>query len=119
MNLDTFIDYCTSKKAVQETFPFDETTLALKVMGKIFAITDIDQEELRINLKCDPEWAVQLREQYAAIHPGYHMNKIHWITVRCQGGDITDELIYQLIDQSYELVVAKLKKSDRLHLDTL
>lgn len=77
MNIEKLRDYCLAKPAVSEDFPFDETTLVFKVVGKIFAFTDLEGE-LRINLKCDPERAISLREQYPAIMPGYHMNKKHW-----------------------------------------
>lgn len=107
-----FRDYCLAKKGVTEETPFDEVTLAFKVMGKIFAITSLDETDFSINLKCDPERALALREQYPAIAPGYHMNKKHWNTVQIDGTIAVKE-IKQLIDHSYELVVASLPKKVR------
>jgi predicted DNA-binding protein (MmcQ/YjbR family) len=94
-----------NKENVTEEFPFGEDTLVFKVKGKIFAITDIETFE-GINLKCDPEKATQLREQYDAVQPGYHMNKKHWNTVTMDGS-ISDKLVKEWIDHSYELVAGK------------
>ena len=110
--------YCISKKGVEETYPFDKFTLVYKVMGKMFALMSIDTPETepqRINLKCDPIHAEILRETYASVIPGYHMNKKHWNTVICDGEVPTDE-IYEMIDNSYDLVVKNLKKADKLKL---
>ena len=111
MNLELFRFYCLNKQRVTEEFPFGEDTLVFKVNGKIFAITDIGNFE-GINLKCDPEKAVQLREQFDAIQPGYHMNKKHWNTVTMDGS-ISDKLVKELIDHSYELVANKSSSSKR------
>jgi len=111
MNIEDFREYCLSKKGVTESFPFDETTLVFKVMGKMFSLTDT-HDDFSINLKCDPEKAIELREQYPAVIPGYHMNKKHWNTVNIDGS-ITDDLLYQWIDDSYELIVKKLPKAIR------
>lgn len=92
-----------------EEFPFGEDTLVFKVMGKIFALTDVELFE-SINLKCDPEKAVQLREEYPAVVPGYHMNKKHWNTVLMNEG-LADRAIGEWIDDSYDLVVASLNKA--------
>ena len=100
-----------------EEFPFDENTLVFKVMGKMFALTNLDSFE-SINLKCDPEDGVQLREQYSSVLPGYHMNKKHWITV-LMDGSIPDKLIQEWIEQSYRLVAASLTKSQKIDLDRL
>lgn len=108
MNIESFRDYCLGKPGVTEEFPFDEQTLVFKVAGKIFALADIE-EFVSCNLKCDPEKAVMLREQYSSIVPGYHMNKKHWNTVMTDGS-LSDQLIYQLIDHSYELVYGALPK---------
>lgn len=105
MNLESFRLYCLNKENVKEEFPFGEDTLVFKVNGKIFAITDIENFE-GINLKCDPEKAIQLREQFDAVQPGYHMNKKHWNTV-AMDGSISDKLVKELIDHSYELVASK------------
>ncbi len=118
MNIEAFRDYCLSKKAVEETFPFDEVTLVFKVMGKVFAITGLDNEEFSVNLKCDPEYAIELREEYEDIQPGFHMSKKHWNTVHFENG-LRDDLLIKLIDHSYDLVVAKLKKADREFLKNL
>ncbi|NJN25924.1 MAG: MmcQ/YjbR family DNA-binding protein [Cyclobacteriaceae bacterium] len=114
MNIESFRDYCLSKKGVSESFPFGENTLVFKVMDKLFALADIEQFE-SINLKCDPMRAMELRAQFPAIVPGYHMNKQHWNTV-VMNGSLSDTLVYELIDHSYELVVAKLPKASRTFL---
>ena len=106
MNIESFRDFCLSNKGVTEEFPFDELTLVYKVMGKIFVLTDVDNFK-SINLKCDPERAMELREKYHAILPGYHMNKKHWNTVEIDGS-ISDAFLEELIMHSYELVVEKL-----------
>jgi predicted DNA-binding protein (MmcQ/YjbR family) len=107
MNIEEFREYCITKPGVSEEFPFDENTLVFKVMGKMFALTDL-AEEFSLNLKCDPERAIELRDQYPAIQPGYHMNKNHWNTVRMDSS-ISEKLILELIDHSYQLVVDKSK----------
>lgn len=112
MHIEAFRAYCLAKKGVEETFPFDETTLVFKVMGKIFAITGLEHEDFRVNLKCDPQRAVELREQYPQIIPGWHSNKRHWNTVYFEDG-LPEELLRELIDHSYELVVRGLRKKDR------
>jgi len=114
MNIESFREYCIAKKWVTEEFPFDKTTLVYKVAGKIFALTDIDDFTI-INLKCDPELAMELREQYDAVLPGYHMNKKHWNTIVIDG-TIIDDYIYQWIDDSYNLVLGKLSKKEKLLL---
>ncbi len=112
MNIESFREYCLSFPEVTEEFPFDENTLVFKVMGKIFALCDVDEFE-SINLKCDPVKAIELREEYPGlVEPGYHMNKKHWNTVSMQG-NLPDDLIKEWIKDSYDLVVAKLPKRDR------
>jgi predicted DNA-binding protein (MmcQ/YjbR family) len=96
---------------VSEHLPFDDRTLAFKVGGKIFALCDLDEFD-GVNLKCDPERAVELREQYDAVQPGYHMNKTHWNTVKVDG-DVNGTLLQELIDHSYELIVSSLPKRER------
>jgi len=118
MHIEAFREYCLSKKGVEETFPFDEVTLVFKVMGKMFALTGLERDEFTVNLKCDPEWSETLRESYPAIQPGYHMSKKHWNTVSFED-DLEHKLLLQLIDHSYDLVVAKLKKADRELLNSL
>ncbi len=108
MKIDFFRSYCLKKTGTTESTPFDENTLCFQVGGKIFAIIDIELFE-SVNLKCDPERAVLLREQYEGILPGYHMNKKHWNTLSFDGS-IADSLILELVDHSYELVYAGLPK---------
>ena len=109
MDIVSYREYCLQKKGVTEEFPFDSKTLVFKVMGKMFALTDVDMFT-SINLKCDPERAVELRERYSAVMGGYHMNKKHWNTV-LMDGTLPDNLVKEWIDHSYELVVAKLPKA--------
>jgi predicted DNA-binding protein (MmcQ/YjbR family) len=118
MNIEEFHTYCMSKKGVEETFPFDEVTLVFKVMGKVFAITGLDNEIFEVNLKCDPEYAIQLREEYEEIRAGWHMNKKHWNTVQFEEG-LDSKLLCELIDHSYDLVVKGLKKADQEFLKNL
>jgi predicted DNA-binding protein (MmcQ/YjbR family) len=118
MDLGGFLDYCLNKKGVEETFPFGETTLVLKVMGKMFAAYGIDESPLTVNLKCDPDRSLELREQYEDIQPGYHMNKKHWNTVNFEG-NIEDKIVHELIDHSYELVVKSLTREKKALLDSL
>ncbi len=108
MNIEQLREYCLAKKSVTEEFPFDETTLVFKVMGKMFALTDLE-EDFSINLKCDPEKAIELREKYPTVLPGYHMNKKHWNTIIIDGS-VPDNLLYSWIDDSYQLIVEKLPK---------
>ncbi len=118
MNIEEFQDYCMSKKGVEATFPFDETTLVFKVVGKIFAITGLEAEEFRVNLKCDPEWSVELREEHEDIIPGWHMNKQHWNTVYFER-ELSDKFLRQLIDHSYDLIVKSLPKKKKELLRSL
>jgi predicted DNA-binding protein (MmcQ/YjbR family) len=111
MNIETFREYCLAKPCTTEETPFDLNTLCFKVMGKIFAIIDIEKFE-STNLKCDPEYAVELREKHSGIIPGYHINKKHWNTVLTDGS-VSDNLIFELIDHSYNLVVSKLTKAQK------
>jgi predicted DNA-binding protein (MmcQ/YjbR family) len=112
MNIELLREYCINKKGVTEEFPFDETTLVFKVMGKIFALTDLI-ENMSVNLKCDPILVIKLREQYPeTVLPGYHMNKKHWNTVKFDDR-IKDTKILEWIDNSYKLVVVKLTKKDK------
>ena len=117
MNIEEYRDYCISKPGVTEGFPFDNKTLVFKVMGKMFALTDIDKFK-GINLKCDPDYAVELREKYEGIVDGYHMSKKHWNTIQTVS-DIPDTKIYHLINHSYELVVSKLNKKQKEELNLL
>ncbi len=118
MNIEEFYNYCLAKPGVEETFPFNETTLVFKVMGKMFALTGLDNEEFTVNLKCDPEYSVQLREEHEDVRPGFHMSKKHWNTVHFQG-QLSDTFLCELVDHSYDLVVKKLRKADREVLEKL
>lgn len=113
MHLEATREYCLSKKGATEDFPFDEHTLVFKVMNKMFALVALERSPESINLKCDPERAIELREEYPDdIFAGYHMSKKHWNTVRLEQG-LEDKFIAELIDHSYDLVVAKLRKVDK------
>lgn len=114
MDLEQFMRWCNAKKGVTEEFPFGEEILVYKVMGKMFALTHVDQFE-SINLKVDPEQGVLLQEEYAAVQPGYHMNKKHWITVNMDGS-VPNRLLQQWIDNSYNLVVSGLTKKQQTAL---
>lgn len=111
MNIEVFREYCISKAGVTEEFPFDNETLVFKVSGKMFALCNVDDFRT-INLKCDPEKAIELREKYDDIYPGYHMNKKHWNTININGS-VPEALLLKLIDHSYDLVVSALPKKDR------
>lgn len=108
MNIEDFRNYCISKTGTSEHFPFDNKTLVFKVGGKMFALADVE-EFYSINLKCDPERAVELREVYHGVKPGYHMSKVHWNTVAVYE-DVPESLILELIDHSYQLIVNSLSK---------
>lgn len=118
MNLEQFRNYCISKKAATEDLPFDETTLVFRVGNKIFAITSLERLPFRVNLKCDPERAIELRERYECVTPGYHMNKKHWNSIE-PNNDLPDDILKELIDHSYDLVFKSLKKSDREKISKL
>jgi len=111
-NKESFRLYCLNKKAVTESFPFDETTLVFKVAGKMFALLSLDAVDLRVNLKCNPDKAIELREQYTGIIPGFHMSKKHWNTLIADGS-FNHELFKELTDHSYNLVVQSLTKKIR------
>ncbi len=114
MNIEQFRDYCLSKPGVTECFPFDETTLVFKVLDKMFALTDLEGD-FSLNLKCTPQKAIELREKYPCIQPGYHMSKIHWNTILIDGS-LSDPFIFEMTDESYQLVVDNLPKKLRLQL---
>ena len=111
MNTEMLRTYCLSKVATEEALPFDDNTLVFKVGGKMFALHSLKSGD-RVNLKCDPDRALELRAEWEEIQPGYHMNKKHWNTVSFTGR-LNRELIEELIDHSYDLVVKSLKKKDR------
>lgn len=112
MNLESFIQYCESKPFVTTDFPFGPDTLVVRVHHKIFAITGLDSPEFKVNLKCDPEYALELRINHEEIQAGYHMNKKHWNTVNMEG-DLEIALIKKMIDHSYNLVIQSLPKKEK------
>ena len=116
MDFETVREYCLSKPHVTESFPFDETTLVFKVMNKMFALIGLNAEDPFVNLKCDPDRAIELREEYDAIRPGYHMSKKHWNSVYLEHG-LTGRMIQELIDHSYTLIVKSLPKKVREQMD--
>lgn len=118
MNVEEFRLYCLQKTGTEECFPFDEETLVFKVMGKMYALTGLNNEEFKANLKCDPARAETLREEYHDIQPGWHMSKKHWNTVRFEG-DLEEKILLELIDHSYDLVVSKLTKKLQAELKSL
>ncbi|MFI2374472.1 MmcQ/YjbR family DNA-binding protein [Streptomyces sp. NPDC018964] len=108
---------CLSFNAAVEEFPFNPETSVFKVLGKLFALTDLDARPLKVNLKCAPEDAIRLRAEHPdLIVPGWHMNKRHWNTVTVDG-TLPDHLVRELVEDSYDLVVAGLPRADRLRLD--
>jgi predicted DNA-binding protein (MmcQ/YjbR family) len=105
MNIEILREYCLSKAGAEETFPFGDDTLVFKVNGKIFALANLDGDPT-INLKCNPAFALELREKYSCVLPGYHMNKKHWNTIILDGS-VPDNLIFRWIDHSYDLILVK------------
>jgi predicted DNA-binding protein (MmcQ/YjbR family) len=117
MNIESFRMYCLSLKGTEECMPFDNNTLVFKVMGKMYALAGIEQFT-SINLKCDPEEALELRERYDSVIPGFHMNKKHWNTI-LMDGRLSDVLIKEWTLNSYNLVVKSLTKKMKTELDAL
>ena len=118
MDIETFRTYCLSKKGVTEEFPFDENTLVFKVMGKMFALTGLERIPFSVNLKCDPDRSIELREYHSEITPGYHMSKKHWNTVNFSES-LSTSMLLELIDHSYNLVVKGLTKKLKQELENL
>jgi predicted DNA-binding protein (MmcQ/YjbR family) len=116
MNIEDLRNYCMAKKGVTEHFPFDDKVLAFKVLNKIFVLANIENFD-RFNAKCNPERALELREMYQAVEPGYHMSKIHWNSVFVNR-DLPPKLAFELIDHSYDLIVESLPKKLRQTLTT-
>ena len=112
MDVGSFREYCLGKVAVTEGTPFGEDVLVFKVSGKMFALVALDEVPATANLKCDPDLALELRDRYEQVRPGYHMNKKHWNTVEIDSG-ISDSELRQMIDHSYQLVVRSLPKAQR------
>jgi predicted DNA-binding protein (MmcQ/YjbR family) len=115
MEFESLRDYLLNKKGAYEDFPFGPSVIVFKVMGKMFALLPIDGTPHRVNLKCDPDLALHLRAAFKGILPGYHMNKKHWNTIFLDGS-VPDAELTDMIDDSYDLVVKKLRKTDRLEL---
>ena len=115
MNIEELRDHCIAKKGVEETLPFGPETLVFKVRGKAFLLTGLDSRPLQFNVKCDPEKAIELREKYSNVLPGYHMNKKHWNTVIADG-TVPDKKLKEWIDHSYEMVVKGLTKAEQKKL---
>jgi len=118
MNIEQFVEYCLTKPGVEETTPFGPDTLVMKVLNKMFAACGLDVEEFTVNLKCEPDLAIQLREKYHQVKPGWHMNKKHWNTVHFEDG-LPDTLLKEWIDHSYDLVVKGMTKKQRAELAAL
>ena len=112
MNVESFREYCLSKPAATEDMPFGPDNIVFKVEGKIFALLALDELPTAVNLKCDPDLALELRDRYEQVQPGYHMNKKHWNTVVLDGVIPATE-IRKMIDDSYDLVVQSLPKTKR------
>ena len=118
MHLEYLREYCLSKKAVEETLPFGPDTLVFKIMGKAFLLCGFENDPLSFNVKCDPEKAIELREEYPCVQPGYHMNKKHWNTISADGS-VNDKQLKEWIDNSYDLVVSGLTKKEKEVLKSL
>ena len=109
MNIEQLHEYALNLPDVTESFPFDETTLVMKAGGKMFLLVSLDADPLQFNVKCDPERAIELREEYRCVLPGYHMNKKHWNTIVVDG-TLTNKQLKEMVLDSYNLVVKKKKK---------
>jgi len=119
MNIEQLRDYCLKKKAVTEEFPFDADTLVFKVLGKMFALFPLEKWEAGegwVNLKCDPEYALELRTEYESIQPGWHMSKTNWNSILIYKGELQPKFILELIDHSYDMVVKAMPKRLRKQL---
>ena len=113
MNIEALRTYCLGKKGVTEDFPFDQNTLVFKVLGKMFALFPLEKWEAGegwVNLKCDPDYAQELRAEYESILPGWHMSKTHWNSVLIYKGELSSQSVLKLIDHSYEMVVKSMTK---------
>jgi predicted DNA-binding protein (MmcQ/YjbR family) len=112
MNIEELREYCIGKRGTTEGFPFGEETLVFKVVNKIFLLTSLEENPLQFNVKCNPEMAVSLRDSYSCVRPGYHMNKTHWNTIIIDGS-VSDSMLKEWIDHSYNLIVQSLPKKER------
>tara|TARA_B100000809_G_C15137490_1_gene531347 strand:+ start:87 stop:449 length:363 start_codon:yes stop_codon:yes gene_type:complete len=120
MNIEQLREYCLNKKCVTEDFPFDQDTLVFKVQGKMFALFPLanwEKGEGSVNLKCNPDYALELRETYHSIVGGFHSNKKHWNTIYTHKGELQSKLVYTLIDHSYDMVIKGMTKKMRQELD--
>ena len=118
MHLEELRDYCLLKKGVEEGFPFGEDTLVFKVMGKMFLLSGINSLPVQFNVKCNPEKAIELRENYSCVLPGYHMSKQHWNTIICDGS-VSRKQLEEWVDDSYNLIVSSLTKKLKTELENL
>ena len=118
MNVEDFREFCLSLKGVEEGFPFGVETMVFKVMGKIFCLCGLESSPLQFNVKCDPEKAIELREEFSGVIPGYHMNKQHWSTI-VMDGSFSDDQARQWIVDSYELIAASLPKQLKAELNKI
>ena len=112
MNIETLREYCLSKAEVEETQPFGPDNLVYKVNGKMFLLASLDEDPLTFNVKCEPEKAIELREEHTCVQPGYHMNKKHWNTIVVDGSVSVRQLM-EWIDDSYQLVAGKSKNKSK------
>ena len=112
MDIEQLREYCLSKPGAEETLPFGPDTLVFKTGGKVFLLTSLDTEQLRFNVKSDPDKAIELREQYSCVQPGYHMNKKHWNTIVVDGS-VTNRQLKEWIDHSYQLIVDSFHKKGK------
>jgi len=120
MNIEEFREYCLTKEGVTEQFPFDEDTLVFKVLNKMFAILPLkkwEKGEASVTLKCDPDYTLELREQYQSVYPGPYVSNRHWNTIDIYKGEIPLKLIFKLIDHSYDMVVKGMTKKMRERLN--
>jgi len=122
INIDQIREYCLSKKAATESFPFDEHTLVFKVMGKMFLMAPLnnwEQGEASVTIKCDPEYTIELREQYESIYPGPYVSNKHWNALSLFKNELKPKLVFQLIDHSYEMVIKGMTKKMKEELKAL
>ncbi|MCO4823103.1 MAG: MmcQ/YjbR family DNA-binding protein [Flavobacteriaceae bacterium] len=122
MHIDEIRDYCLSKKAATESFPFDENTLVFKVMNKMFLMTPLekwDQDEGSVTVKCNPEYTLELREQYESIYPGPYVSNKHWNTLAIYKNELSPKFVCELIDHSYDMVVKGMTKKMKAELEAL
>jgi predicted DNA-binding protein (MmcQ/YjbR family) len=122
MNIELIRQYCLSKKAATESFPFDENTLVFKVMNKMFLMAPLDKwekEEAAVTVKCDPDYTIELREQYESIFAGPYVSNKHWNTLAIYKNELPLKFVLKLINHSYEMVVKGMTKKMRAELEAL